>query len=141
MNESNKPEARVLSDEWQQRLEAARAALTNYNSVTGGILPGYNKDFYERIVNHQIKKVAFYIIDFDGGTMQEAREWLDNIEAIATELGITPRIEGNYDGYVTAVFKQEKEYEPEEYELAKHFLETGNYTTFENGVLIWHKKA
>lgn len=141
MNESNKQEVPVLSDEWvRTRIKAGQAAL-NMPASYMDILPGHFKGFYERIVSDDGYRLRGYEVELDSINMSTVfiRKWLDAVDILANELGVDPIIQGNDYGTIEAYFSKRVPYTKQEKEYAQHILDNREYIELENGVIRWRK--
>lgn len=109
-------------------LETMLAKAQEEFAVTrSNFMPNMTKKFYERVVSGEAHKYHGCTIRSGEVTLALARQWLDQVQIVAGVLGIEPSIGGDYDATIEAYFHKRVPYEPEEVELAKHYLETGQY--------------
>lgn len=97
------------------------------------------KIFYENVVNGKAVKFHSCAIRAGEMTIEQTRQWLDQVQAVADTLGVEPSIGGDYDATIEAYFHKRVPYEPEEVELAKHLLETGQYEEPPAGLIRWRE--
>lgn len=137
MNQQNAPEVPAPFDDLATMLAKAQEEFAVQRS---NFMPNMSKTFYENVVAGNAHKYHSCAIRAGEMSLALARQWLDQVQAVADTLGVEPTIGGDYDAIIEAYFHKKVPYEPEEVELAKHYLETGEYTerfVAEGGVIRW----